>query len=209
MYDCLLIHIFERILILYKFRKICTCLSIAIHLSCSYAKKENFPTTFQLGVAENCEKFKRSFLRCQQWRRLRTFYTESSTGINLQFIPWHTRTHAHTHAGKKNDLNFFFPFLSNAFALLYYTIYFLSDSEQVSRRLYIKYKCVSVWYIYTHEVIMFPCMNISNTFHRASLSPRLWWMGLFAITRHHRSCKPSSLLNLFYCFVVFSPADLF
>lgn len=53
-------------------------------------------------------------------------------------------THARTYTRLWKEKRFeFFPFLSTAFALLYY-IYFLSDSEQVSWRLYIKYKCVCV-----------------------------------------------------------------
>jgi len=58
-------------------------------------------------------------------------------------------THARIYTRWKEKRFEFFSFLSNALALLYCIIYFLSDLEQVSRRLYIKYKCVWVWYIHT------------------------------------------------------------
>lgn len=107
MYD-LLIHSFEGILILYKFRKICTCLSISIHMSCIRTRKKK---TFRLRFSSASRKtVKNSNVLSWDVNNnvvYEPFTLEVQRASTYNSYTWHARTHAHTHAGKKNDLNFF------------------------------------------------------------------------------------------------------
>lgn len=199
---------------------------ISNHMSSIWEKRENFSTSFQR-LERKTLLNKNALFQDAKYCRLR----------NLLLVVLHDHELPRTFryeswSGGKNGFLILFP-SSLQTRSRYYYIYFkwfqtsvsvLSSSMHVCvrtcmriarARVYVYNGWTWAWAckynMYTYDVIMFPCMNISSTFRQVLLSsPRLWWMSLFAIAPTVGGSSASRTLAfspvlLFF----FSLADLF